>query len=62
MENKSWLEVEADESMRLLRKKLEKYNDCHPDHFTAEDVHTLRNMWIAIRHILEVKEKMKSMK
>lgn len=59
MEEKTWLEVEMDESIQLLRKKLEKMNDKHPDELTSTDVHCLKDIWKAIYYIKSIKASMK---
>lgn len=58
-EEKSWLEVEMEETMALLRKKLERMNDKSVDELTTTDIHCLKGMWKTIYYIKSVKAAMK---
>lgn len=58
-EEKSWLEVEMEETMALLRKKLERMNDKSVDELTTMDIHCLKDMWKTIYYIKSVKAAMK---
>ena len=58
-EEKSWLEVEMEETMALLRKKLERMNDKSVDELTTTDIHCLKDMWKTIYYIKSVKASMK---
>ena len=58
-EEKSWLEVEMEETMALLRKKLERMNDKSADELTTTDIHCLKDMWKTIYYIKSVKAAMK---
>ena len=59
VEEKSWLEVEMDESMALLRKKLERMNDKSVDELSSIDIHCLKDIWKTIYYIKSVKASMK---
>ena len=58
-EEKSWLEVEMEETMALLRKKLERMNGKSVDELTTTDIHCLKDMWKTIYYIKSVKAAMK---
>ena len=58
-EEKSWLEVEMEETLALLRKRLERMNDKSVDELTTTDIHCLKDMWKTIYYIKSVKAAMK---
>lgn len=58
-EEKSWIEVEMEETMALLRKKLERMNDKSVDELTTTDIHCLKDTWKTIYYIKSVKAAMK---
>ena len=57
-EEKSWLEVEMEESMVLLRKMLEELNNISPEHITGEDIHCLKNIYKTLYYIKSIKASM----
>lgn len=57
-EEKSWLEVEMEESMVLLRKMLEELNNTDPTYMSEEDIHCLKNIYKTIYYIKSVKASM----
>lgn len=48
--DKSWKEVEREETETLFRKKLEELNEIHPDHLDCGDIEMIyrihKTMWI----------------
>ena len=58
MEAKSWLEVEMDESITLIRKKLEELNDIHPDHLDNDDILMMKNLYKTMYYIKSIKASM----
>lgn len=58
MEAKSWLEVEMDESIALIRKKLEELNDIHPDHLDNNDILMMKNLYKTMYYIKSIKASM----
>ena len=59
LEEKTWLEVEMDESMAMLRKKLERLNDKHADELTMSEIECMKNIYKTIYYIKSVKASMK---
>lgn len=57
-DDKSWLEVEMDETMALLRKKLERMNDKSAEELTSTDIHCLKDLWKTIYYIKSVRASM----
>lgn len=57
-EEKSWLEVEMEESMVLLRKMLEELNNTDPMYMSSEDIHCLKDIYKTIYYIKSVKASM----
>lgn len=58
-EEKSWLEVEMDETITLLRRKLEELNNEHPNSLTSHDIECLKNLYKTIYYIKSIKASMK---
>ena len=56
METKTWLEVEMDETVTLLRKRLEKLNNKDPDEVDAEVVCEIEKIYRTLTHICELKK------
>lgn len=54
MEEKSWLEVEMQESMDLLRKRLEKLNNLPVEDLDEEIVCEIKNIYKAIYYIKSI--------
>lgn len=55
VEEKSWLEVEMDETLTLLRKKLEEINNEHPAHLSSSDLECIKNIYKTIYYIKSIK-------
>lgn len=55
-ETKTWMEVEMDETMELLRKKLEELNNTDPDHLDHEDVCCLKMIYKTIYYIKQIRK------
>lgn len=58
MEAKSWLEVEMDESICLIRKKLEELNSVDPDHLDNDDILMMKNLYKTMYYIKSIKASM----
>lgn len=58
MTQKSWLEVEMDESITLLRKKLEEMNNIEPEHLDGEEVCDIKNIYKSLFYIFSIKKSM----
>lgn len=58
METKSWLEVEMDESIYLIRKKLEELNSVDPDHIDNDDILMMKNLYKTMYYIKSIKASM----
>lgn len=58
MEAKSWLEVEMDESICLIRKKLEELNSVDPDHLDNDDILMMKNLYKTLYYIKSIKASM----
>lgn len=58
METKSWLEVEMDESICLIRKKLEKLNAMQADHLDNDDILMMKNLYKTVYYIKSIKASM----
>lgn len=54
--DKSWMEVEMDESMNLLRKKLDELNDKEPDELDHEEICSIEKIYKAIYYIMSIKK------
>jgi hypothetical protein len=54
----SWLEVEMCESITLLRKRLEEFNDMDPDTFNNVDAEEIKNIYKALYYIHCLKKEM----
>ena len=55
-ENRTWMDVEMDETMELLRKKLEELNDIHVDDLEHEDVECLEKIYKTIYYIKQIRK------
>ena len=55
-EMKSWLEVEMDETMNLLRKKLEELNNLDVDELNEDDVHCMKDIYKVIYYIKTIRK------
>lgn len=58
-DDKSWLEVEMDETMTILRKKLERLNAKSVEDLTMSDIECMKNIYKTIYYIKSVKASMK---
>lgn len=58
MTEKSWLEVEMEESVVLLRKRLEEINDTHKDEVDEEVVHEIKDIYKSLYYIFSIKKSM----
>lgn len=58
MTEKSWLEVEMEESVDLLRKRLEEINDTHPDEVDEETVREVKDIYKSLYYIFSIKKSM----
>ena len=47
--DKTWLQVEMEETKRLFRKKLEELNDTEPDHLDCEDVRMMKEIYTTLK-------------
>lgn len=56
METKSWLEVEMDETVALLRKRLEKLNGTEPEDVDEHIVCEIEHIYRALQHIQELRK------
>lgn len=56
MTEKSWLEVEMEESVTLLRKKLEEMNDIEPKHLDYHDIEAIKNIYKSLYYIHCIKK------
>lgn len=56
MTEKSWLAVEMDESVTLLRKRLEKLNDMRPECVDHETVDEIERIYKAIYYISKISQ------
>lgn len=59
LDDKSWLEVEMDETITLLRKKLEEMNNEHPNNLTSHDIECFKNLYKTIYYIKMIRATMK---
>ena len=57
-DEKSWLEVEMDETLDLIRKKLERMNGKSAEELTATDIHCLKDLWKTVYYIKSVRASM----
>lgn len=55
-EMKSWLEVEMEETMTLLRKKLEELNNLDVDHLNEDDVRCMKDIYKVIYYIKTIRK------
>lgn len=55
--DKSWLDVEMEETVTLLRKKLETLNDIPVDDLDGDDVKTLEKIYRTLTHIMCLSKK-----
>lgn len=53
---KSWLDIEMEESLNLLRKRLDALNDSAPEYFTGSDTHEIKEIYQAIHEIMCIKK------
>ncbi len=54
--DKSWLEVEMDESVTLLRKRLEEINDYDVDEVDSDVVYEMEKIYRTLNHIMTIKK------
>ena len=57
-DEKSWLEVEMDETLDLIRKKLERMNGKSAEELTSTDIHCLKDLWKTVYYIKSVRASM----
>ena len=55
--DKTWLEVEMDESVTLVRKKLEQLNNTEEDHVDEDILHQLDKCYDILMKVVCLKEK-----
>lgn len=52
--DKTWIEIEREETTDLFRKKLEELNEIHPDHLDCNDIEMIyrihKTLWIMCQH------------
>lgn len=60
--DKTWIEVEIDESLSLLRKKLEMMNDMSAEDMDHDDIRELREIYETMNIIWCMKQSMKEAK
>lgn len=58
MPDKSWLEVEMEESVTLLRKRLEEINDTPKDEVDEETVREVKDIYKSLYYIFSIKKSM----
>lgn len=51
--DKTWLQVEIDESIDLLRKRLEKLNDTDPNRIDCDEVHEMHEIYKTL-HVIKM--------
>lgn len=51
---KSWTEMEMDETKTLFTKKIHEMNEIHPDHLDCGDVEMIERMWNTIHIIHDI--------
>lgn len=56
METKSWLEVEMDESVTLLRKRLEELNETDSEDVDEDVICELERIYRTLMHIRELRK------
>lgn len=56
MTEKSWLEVEMEESVTLLRKRLEEINDTHKDEVDEETIREVKDIYKSLYYIFSIKK------
>lgn len=56
MTERTWLEVEMDESMDLLRKIVDRINDEDPEDINSEDICDLEKIYKTIYYIMSIKK------
>ncbi len=54
--DKSWLEVEMDESVTLLRKRLEEINDYEVEEVDLDVVCEMEKIYRTLNHIMTIKK------
>ncbi len=54
--DKSWLEVEMDESVTLLRKRLEEINDYEVEEVDIDVVCEMEKIYRTLNHIMTIKK------
>lgn len=62
MTEKSWLEVEMEESVTLLRKRLEEINDTHKDEVDEETVREIKDIYKSLYYIFSIKKSVQLVK
>lgn len=55
-ENRTWMEVEMEESIDLLRKKLEELNNIHIDDLDHDDIECLERIYKTIYYIRQIRK------
>lgn len=58
MTEKSWLEVEMEESVDLLRKRLEEINNTHQDEVDEETIREVKDIYKSLYYIFSIKKSM----
>ncbi len=58
MMEKTWIEVEIDESLAVLRKKLEAINKVDGEDMSREDVNEMNDVYDTIEKVWCLKQKM----
>lgn len=59
MGDKTWLEVEMEESISLLRKKLDEINDTNVEDLDSDDLHDMHRIYQTLDCIFEMQRTMK---
>lgn len=53
---KTWIEVEMEETINLLRKKLEDFNNCEPDEINHDDLMAIKDIYKTLFYIESLKK------
>lgn len=59
MDNKSWLQVEMEESITLLRKKLEEMNNLDPEELCTDEIMDIKNIYKSLYYIILIQKDQK---
>lgn len=59
MDNKSWLQVEMEESITLLRKKLEEMNNLDPEELCTDEIMDIKNIYKSLYYITLIQKEQK---